>query len=134
MTEHLGYEKGDPAGRGSGNSRNGTSGKKVLTGIGAVEIDVPRDRNEDFAPKVVPKGARRLSGFNVQVLSLYARGMSVRAFPAGRSEIPDQAVAYVARLVEPIDAGTTTGPSSCRLPAEISAGEALTSAVKYPIR
>jgi putative transposase len=78
MAEHLGYEKGDPAGRGSGNSRNGTSGKKVLTGIGAVEVDVPRDRNGEFIPQIVPKGARRLSGFNEQVLSLYARGMSVR--------------------------------------------------------
>jgi putative transposase len=78
MTEHLGYEKGDPAGRGSGNSRNGASGKTVLTDIGAVEVEVPRDRNGDFTPRIVPKGARRLSGFNEQVLSLYARGMSVR--------------------------------------------------------
>jgi putative transposase len=62
MAEHLGYEKGDPAGRGSGNSRNGASGKRLLTDIGAVEVDVPRDRNGDFTPQVVPKGARRLSG------------------------------------------------------------------------
>ncbi|MGA6161003.1 IS256 family transposase [Stenotrophomonas sp. NPDC087984] len=78
MTEHLGYEKHDPAGRGSGNSRNGTSPKTVLTDAGAVTVAVPRDRNGSFSPKLVPKHARRLAGFNEQILSLYARGMSVR--------------------------------------------------------
>ncbi|MFB7621065.1 IS256 family transposase [Kitasatospora sp. NPDC056181] len=78
MTEHLGYEKHDPAGRGSGNSRNGTSPKTVLTDVGAVKVAVPRDRNGDFEPRLVPKNARRLAGFNERVLSLYARGMSVR--------------------------------------------------------
>ncbi|WKK27747.1 IS256 family transposase [Streptomyces olivoreticuli] len=78
MSEHLGYEKGDPAGRGSGSSRNGTATKTVLTDVGALEVDVPRDRNGDFEPQIVPKNARRLSGFDEQVLSLYARGMSVR--------------------------------------------------------
>ena len=68
---HLGYEKGDPAGRGSGDSCNGSSGKTVLTGVGAVQVDVPRDRNGDFGPQIVPKGARRLAGFDEQVLSLY---------------------------------------------------------------
>ncbi|MER6363317.1 IS256 family transposase [Kitasatospora sp. NPDC001527] len=78
MTEHLGYEKHDPAGRGSGNSRNGTSTKTVLTDVGAVTVAVPRDRNGDFEPLLVPKNARRLAGFNERILSLYARGMSVR--------------------------------------------------------
>ncbi|WP_432190090.1 IS256 family transposase [Streptomyces sp. Tue6028] len=78
MTEHLGYEKHDPAGRGSGNSRNGTSPKTVLTDAGAVTVAVFRDRNGSFGPQLVPKHARRLAGFNDQVLSLYARGMSVR--------------------------------------------------------
>ncbi|MFI9724678.1 IS256 family transposase [Streptomyces sp. NPDC052396] len=78
MTEHLGYEKHDPAGRGSGNSRNGTSPKTVLTDAGAVTLAVPRDRDGSFEPRLVPKHARRLAGFNEQVLSLYARGMSVR--------------------------------------------------------
>ncbi|WP_374228852.1 transposase [Streptomyces sp. ET3-23] len=68
MSEHLGYEKGDPAGRGSGNSRNGTATKTVLTDVGALEVDVPRDRNGDFEPQIVPKNARRLSGFDEQVL------------------------------------------------------------------
>uniref|UniRef100_UPI001C3F30AC transposase n=1 Tax=Nocardia araoensis TaxID=228600 RepID=UPI001C3F30AC len=78
LTEHLGYEKGDPAGRGSGNNRNGWTSKTVLTDIGAVPVSVPRDRNGSFEPKIVPKHARRLAGFNEQILSLYARGMSVR--------------------------------------------------------
>jgi hypothetical protein len=76
--EHLGYEKGDPAGRGSGNNRNGSTTKTVLTDVGAVAVTVPRDRNGSFEPKMVPKHARRLAGFNEQILSLYARGMSVR--------------------------------------------------------
>ncbi|QUW85318.1 IS256 family transposase [Streptomyces mirabilis] len=77
-SEHLGYEKGDPAGRGSGNSRNGTAAKRVLTDVGPVEVEVPRDRNGEFEPQIVPKNARRLSGFDEQVLVLYARGMTVR--------------------------------------------------------
>ncbi|MGI5133769.1 MULTISPECIES: IS256 family transposase [unclassified Streptomyces] len=78
MTEHLGYERHDPAGRGSGNSRNGTSPKTVLTDAGAVTVAVPRDREGSFEPQLVPKHARRLAGFNERILSLYARGMSVR--------------------------------------------------------
>jgi putative transposase len=72
LAEHLGYEKGDPAGRGSGNNRNGSTTKTVLTDIGAVPVTVPRDRNGSFEPKMVPKHARRLAGFNEQILSLYA--------------------------------------------------------------
>ncbi len=78
MTEHLGYEKHGPAGRGSGNSRNGTSPKTVLTDVGAVTVAVPRDRKGEFEPQLVPKNARRLAGFNERILSLYSRGMSVR--------------------------------------------------------
>ena len=78
MAEHLGYEKSDPGGRGSGNNRNGTTSKNVLTDIGAVEVSTPRDRNGSFEPKIVPKHARPPAGFNEQILSLYARGMSVR--------------------------------------------------------
>ena len=62
MTEHLGYEKHDPAGRGSGNSRNGTTGKTLLTDVGAVDLQVPRDRNGSFDPKIVHKGQTRLEG------------------------------------------------------------------------
>ena|SRR6516162_4337284 len=56
LSEHLGYEKGDPAGRGSGNSRNGYSNKTVIGDDGAIEIAVPRDRNSSFEPQIVAKG------------------------------------------------------------------------------
>lgn len=78
LTHDLGYERGDPAGRGSGNSRNGTTPKRVLTEIGAVDLDIPRDRNGDFEPKIVPKGSTRLRRFNENVIALYAAGMSTR--------------------------------------------------------
>jgi len=58
MAEHLGYDKHDPAGRGSGNARNGTRAKTVLTEIGPVEIEVPRDTNSSFEPKIVKKYQR----------------------------------------------------------------------------
>ena len=78
LTDHLGYEAGDPAGRGSGNNRNGTSAKTMLTEIGAVDLDIPRDRLGTFDPKLVPKHARRLEGFNQNIVHLYARGLSTR--------------------------------------------------------
>jgi Transposase, Mutator family len=62
MTDHLGYEKHDPAGRGSGNSRNGMTSKTLLTDVGAVDLQVPRDRNGSFDPKIVRKGQTRLEG------------------------------------------------------------------------
>ena len=78
LTDELGYERGDPAGRGSGNSRNGTTPKTVITEIGAVDLDVPRDRAGSFEPKIVPKGVTRLKGFDENVVALYAGGMSTR--------------------------------------------------------
>jgi putative transposase len=78
LTGHLGYEKGDPAGRGSGNSRNGSSPKTVATEVGDVALDVPRDRAGTFEPRLVPKGARRAGGLDEMIISLYAGGMTVR--------------------------------------------------------
>jgi putative transposase len=78
LTDHVGYERGDPAGRGSGNSRNGTTPKRVLTEIGAVDLDVPRDRAGSFEPRIVPKGTTRLAKFNENVIALYAGGMTTR--------------------------------------------------------
>nr|WP_245828651.1 IS256 family transposase [Micromonospora avicenniae] len=89
LTDHLGYEVGDPAGQGSGNSRNGYSAKTVLTEAGAVEIDVPRDRNGTHEPKIVRKGQRRLDGIDKIVIGLYARGMTVRDIQAHLAEIYD---------------------------------------------
>jgi putative transposase len=78
LTDHLGYEKGDPAGRGSPNSRNGSTGKTLATEVGDVPLEVPRDRAGSFEPRLVPKGARRAGGLDEMIISLYAGGMTVR--------------------------------------------------------
>src|SRR5690242_4259226 len=78
LTGHLGYEKGDPAGRGSANSRNGTSPKTLATEVGPVPLAVPRDRDGSFEPRLVPKGTRRAGGLDEMIISLYAGGMTVR--------------------------------------------------------
>ncbi len=78
MTEHLGYEKKSAEGNNSGNSRNGKTNKTIKTGNGEIEIDIPRDRNSEFQPVLVGQRQKRLQLLNDQVLSLYARGMTVR--------------------------------------------------------
>jgi len=78
LSDHLGYEKGDRAGHGSGNSRNGTTPKTVGTEVGDVALDQPRDRTSSFASALVPKGARRLGGLEDMIISLYAGGMTIR--------------------------------------------------------
>ncbi len=88
MIEHLGYEKHDPAGAGTGNIRNGTRGKTVLTeASGQVEIDVPRDRAGTFEPQIVRKRQRRLNGVDEVVLSLYAKGLTTGEISAHFAEI-----------------------------------------------
>ena len=87
LTDHLGYEKGDLAGRGKGNSRNGTSSKTVLTEDGEVEIAVPRDRAGSFEPQLIAKGQTRFDGFDDKILSLYARGMTVREIQGHLAEL-----------------------------------------------
>src|ERR1700756_2312893 len=87
LTHHLGYEKNDPQGRGSGNSRNGKSRKKLKGDFGEVDIEVPRDRQGDFEPKIVPKHERRFEGFDDKILSMYARGMTTREIQGHLHEI-----------------------------------------------
>src|SRR4051812_45655413 len=88
MTEHLGYEKHDPAGAGTGNIRNGTRSKKVLTeASGQVEIEVPRDRAGTFEPQIVRKRQRRLNGVDEIVLSLYAKGLTTGEISAHFAEV-----------------------------------------------
>ena len=87
LTEHLGYEKGDPGGRGTGNNRNGTSSKTILTEDGEIEIAVPRDRAGSFEPQLIAKGQTRFDGFDEKILSLYARGMTVREIQGHLAEL-----------------------------------------------
>ena len=87
LTDHLGYDKHDPAGHNSGNSRNGKS-RKTLTGdFGKMPIEVPRDRNGTFEPQVIAKGQTRFDGFDDQILSMYARGMTTREIQGHLQEI-----------------------------------------------
>jgi putative transposase len=78
MTAHLGFEKHDPAGKKSGNSRNGNSKKTIKGEFGNLAIDVPRDRNSSFEPVIIPKGETRFTGFDDKIISMYARGMTTR--------------------------------------------------------
>ena len=89
LTEHLGYEPGDRAGVGSGNSRNGYTPKRLATEAGTVDLEVPRDRNGTHQPRIVRKGQRRLDGIDKIVIGLYARGMTVRDIRAHLVEIYD---------------------------------------------
>ncbi|HET8777660.1 MAG TPA: IS256 family transposase [Candidatus Limnocylindria bacterium] len=92
LSEHLGYEPGDPAGRGTGNSRNGHSRKTLKTEDGALEIGVPRDRAGSFEPQLVPKGETHFDGFDDKIISLYARGMTVREIQGHLRELYGVAV------------------------------------------
>jgi putative transposase len=87
MTDHLGYERHDPAGRGSGNNRNGGYPKTVTTEVGDVEVFMPRDREGTFEPVTIPKHQRRLDGLAGNVISLYAKGMTTGDIQAHLAEI-----------------------------------------------
>ncbi|MCU0300856.1 MAG: IS256 family transposase, partial [Candidatus Nanopelagicales bacterium] len=88
LSEHLGYDKHDPAGRNRGNSRNGKRSKTVLTdAAGQIEIDVPRDRDGTFEPVIVAKRQRRLSEVDEVVLSLYAKGLTTGEISAHFADV-----------------------------------------------
>jgi transposase-like protein len=87
LTEHLGYDKHDPAGHHSGNSRNGTRSKTVLTEIGPVQIEAPRDRDGSFTPAIVKKHQRRLDGIDQIILSLTAHGLTTGEISAHFAEV-----------------------------------------------
>ena len=87
ITDHLGYEKHDPAGKDGGNSRNGARAKTVLTDVGPVEITVPRDRDGSFEPQIVRKRQRRLTGVEDMVLSLSAKGLTTGEISAHLAEV-----------------------------------------------
>jgi putative transposase len=87
ITDHLGYDKGDPGGKNGRNSRNGARAKTVLTEVGPVEITVPRDRDGSFEPQIVKKRQRRLSGVEDMVISLSAKGLTTGEIQAHLSEV-----------------------------------------------
>ena len=86
LTEHLGYPEGAARPPTQDNARNGTTSKTVLTDEGALPLAIPRDRASSFTPQLVPKGVRRLPGFDQKLLSLYARGLTVRELQAHLEE------------------------------------------------
>jgi transposase-like protein len=82
INEHLGYPKHDPAGKNSGNSRNGFSRKTLKTNLGEVPLDVPRDRNATFEPVVVPRHERMSAKIEHAIITMYPRGMTTRDIEA----------------------------------------------------
>lgn len=87
LTHHLGYEKHDPTGYGSGNSRNGSSSKTVKGEFGEIVVETPRDRQGSFEPKILGKHQTRFDGFDEKILSMYARGMTTREIQGHLQEI-----------------------------------------------
>src|SRR5436190_12045275 len=87
LTEHLGYERHQEPPGGTGNTRNGSTGKTLATEHGPVRIETPRDRKGSFEPQIVRKGQRRFEGFDDKILALYSRGLSTRDIEAHLAEI-----------------------------------------------
>lgn len=87
MDSHLGYEKHSPEGVNSGNSRNGKTSKTVKTTLGEIDLEVPRDRNSSFEPVLIPKRSRKVEAIEDIIISLYARGMTVRDIEAQIREV-----------------------------------------------
>src|SRR5258705_718979 len=87
MTEHVGYDKHDTAGNNSGNSRNGKSAKTIKGTFGELVLETPRDRNGTFEPQIIEKHQTRFTGFDANVLSLYARGLTTREIQQHLEEI-----------------------------------------------
>jgi putative transposase len=87
LTVHLGYDKHDPAGRNTGNSRNGTTPKTLKGEFGNLDLATPRDRNGSFEPQIVAKGQRRFEGFDQAIISLYSRGLTTREIEGHLLEI-----------------------------------------------
>ncbi len=104
MTDHLGYEKHDPAGNNSGNSRNGVTTKTLKGDFGEIALETPRDRNGTFEPKIIVKGQTRFTGFDDKILSMYARGMSTREIQGHLEEIykVDVSPALISNVTEEV--------------------------------
>jgi transposase-like protein len=102
LEQHLGYAKHDPEGRGSGNSRNGSTPKRVRGDFGEIEIETPRDRNSSFEPKIVAKRQTSVGNFGEAVISLYARGLTTREIEQHVKDIYGVEISpqFVSRLTE----------------------------------
>src|SRR5712672_1493497 len=87
MTEHVGYEKHEVAGNNSGNSRNGKSTKTLKGTFGELALETPRDRNGTFEPQIIEKHQTHFTGFDENIISLYARGLSTREIQQNLQEI-----------------------------------------------
>lgn len=87
LTHHLGYPKWSADGKNTGNSRNGKNKKTVKGEFGEMEIEVPRDRNGEFEPTIIPKSQTRFDGFDEKIISMYSRGMSTREIMGHLKEI-----------------------------------------------
>ena len=104
LTEHLGYEKNGE--RPATNARNGSSSKTLVTDVGQVEVEIPRDREGTFEPQLVAKHQRRLEGFDEKVLALYGRGMSTREIQGFLEEIYGTEVSptLISRVTDAVNA------------------------------
>mgnify|MGYP002725639981 CR=1 FL=1 len=104
LTDHLGYDKHDPDGYGTGNSRNGRRKKTLRDDTGQMEIEVPRDRTGTFEPQLVPKHTSRMPSFDEKVLSLYSRGMSTREIQGHLEELysTDVSPALISRVTDAV--------------------------------
>ena len=104
LTHHLGYEKHNPAGYNSGNSRNGTSSKTVKGEFGELQIEVPRDRTSTFDPQILPKHQTRFTGFDDKIVSMYARGMTTREIESHLKEMygVEVSAALVSQVTEAV--------------------------------
>src|SRR4030095_876056 len=87
LTEHVGYEKHEAAGNNSGNSRNGKSAKTLKGTFGELVLETPRDRNGTFEPQIIEKHQTHFTGFDANIISLYARGLSTREIQQHLEEI-----------------------------------------------
>jgi putative transposase len=104
MTEHVGYEKHDPIGNNSGNSRNGKSAKTIKGSFGTMPLEVPRDRNGTFEPQIIEKHQTRFTGFDENIISLYARGLSTREIQQHIEEIyhVEVSAALISRVTDEV--------------------------------
>ncbi len=123
MTEHPGYQKHDPAGNNSGNSRNGATTKTLKGDFGEVPLGTPRDRSGTFEPQIVGKGQTRFTGFDDKIISMYARGMSTREIQGHLEEIYKVEVSptLISNVTTPCGGGQELAESTvgCRLPDRV---------------